>query len=173
MFLPFVNPYTASMWRDFNNNNNNNNVWKVWAQETHLTTSWHMHWPELFIFILQNIWLGLTKSTKCTLRQILLFYSKIGRMQLISISKRPKISLRPIHNSGQFTFPINVHSCSRCYKTFFWRKSGKSRFLPLAIMSSTGHLKNKQFLSIVLLENNIIFTFSCRLRHQNKHFSIS
>ena len=48
----------------------------------------------------------------------------------------------------------------------FWRKSGKSRNSKNMPMLKV----IKDFKSLVLLENSIVFTFQCRFSHQNKKF---
>ena len=49
----------------------------------------------------------------------------------------------------------------------------KIKISSLAKTARVGHFKsNKEFLSIVLIKNSIVFTFLCRFWHQNKCFSI-
>ena len=57
---------------------------------------------------------------------------------------------------------------SWCYKTFL-EEIWKIKISPQAKTAWIGHFEsNKQLLSIVLLENIIVFTFLCRFWHQNK-----
>ena len=98
------------------------------------------------------------QSTIFISRERYWLYFKASWEENLSVLRVSQVSWKPDQTS------------SWCYETFFGGNL-ENRDFPLSRNSKNWSFEsNKQFLSIVLLENSIVFTFLCRFWHKTNVF---